>query len=484
MRTLSLRLALFVGLVCLAAPAASQAASVGINIPGGAAAVNNVGLAASTGASTARVFLIYPGGSTPDSGTVANYQAIVSGLNASGVKPIIDVTGQGAPPADVNAYANYVGTLARSYGSGVAAWEIWNEPDEAAWWGNAGGNPSLYAQLLKATYPQVHPYAPVFVGGLTGNNYGFLDQVYQALGGSSAGAFDGVATHTDTACSVVGPDSFFRDPNGRIDRYSFLGLREVHQTMAQYGDTNKPIWITELGWSTAGGICQSGMWAGQKPAGVSEADQAKYLLMAWHCLKDYPYVTNALWFNLEDDGDPYGLLRADGTPRPSLAAFSQVVHGDDPYAGQPCGDFAPPTLTVAAPTAGATWYKTLPVSVSASDPSGVSRITMYADGQKVRNWTWKPAITDPTQLPKAMFAGTASAPCTTACGAYNWFGTVNNVKLPLGTHTLSFVALDGQGNQTAPVNVQVSKVAAPAKHKAEKHKKAKKHTKKSHKKHR
>src|SRR3954470_7251823 len=103
------------GLILLTAPAAaSQAAEVGINVPGGAAAVGRAALAASTGASTGRVFLIYPGGSSPDGQTVANYRALVSSFNASGIKPVIVVTGQSAP-ADVNAYASYVGALARAY---------------------------------------------------------------------------------------------------------------------------------------------------------------------------------------------------------------------------------------------------------------------------------------------------------------------------------------------------------------------------------
>jgi hypothetical protein len=461
LRKLLVRLALAAGLFGLAVPAAANAAAVGINVPGGAAAVSKAALAGSTGATTGRVFLIYPGGSAPDGGTVANYQALISSFNANGVKPVIVVTGTTAP-ADPAAYASYVGDLARDYGSSVAAWEIWNEPDEAIWWGKSGGDPAVYAQVLKDVYPKVHPYAPVFVGGLTGNDYSFLDNLYQALGGSSAGAFDGVATHTDTACSIAAPDSYFRNPDGRISQYSFLGLREVHASMAAHGDGTKPIWITELGWSTSTALCDTGMWAGQKPGGVSASDQAKYLLMAWHCLKDYPYVTNALWFNLEDDpsgagpGERFGLLNPDGSAKPSSAAFAQVVAGQDPYAGQPCGDFTGPTITISSPTAGSAVSGPLSIVVSAADASGVGRITLLADGTKIRNFTT--GVKDPTQFPK------------TLNGAITW----QHFKyLAPGTHTIQVVALDAAGNQTVQT-VQVTKGAA---------KKHKKHKKASHKKH-
>jgi hypothetical protein len=429
-------LALAAGLTVLSAPVA-QAADVGINVPGGAAAIARVGLAASTGASTGRVFLIYPGGSAPDGQTIADYRALVASFNASGIKPVIVVTGQSAP-ADVNAYASYVGALARAYGGAVAAWEIWNEPDEAAWWGNAGGDPAKYAALLKATYPLVHPYAPVFVGGLTGNNYDFLGQVY---GAGAGGSFDGVAVHTDTACNLVGPDSFFRNADGRINRYSFLGLREVHQTMADNGDSGKPIWITELGWTTEGGLCQNGMFAGQKNAGVSEDDQAKYLEMAWHCLKDYPYVTNALWFNLEDGGgSSYGLLNPGGSAKASRQAFATVVSGKDPFAGQPCGDFSGPQLTVSSPTENGVFTDVLPIKATATDSGGVGRITFLYDGQKIRNFTT--GLKDAKQFPK------------TLNGEMAWQG---GKRLALGPHTITVVALDGSGNQTSQT-LHVTKV--------------------------
>ncbi len=442
MRKHVVRLALLAGLSLFSVPTAAQAADVGLNIPGGGASINHIREAGTTGAKWGRVFLIWPGTSAPDAFTVTAYQAVISSMNASGMKPVIVVTGLGGnPPGDVNAYASYIGALARAYGSQVGAWEIWNEEDEAAWWGNAGGDPAKYAALLKASYPAVHPHAPVFVGGLTGNNFEFLDKVYGALGGSSAGAFDGVATHTDTACSLVGPDSFFRNADGRINRFTFLGLREVHQTMASHGDDGKPLWITELGWAVEPGRCGSGMFAGQKDAGVNDADQAKFLGQAWHCLKSYPYVTNALWFNYRDEpGSWYGLRTNDGASRPALKAFMDVADGKDDFAGQPCGDFDPPKITVSAPTQNGVFTDNLPIEASAADNNGVGRISFIADGQKIRNFTT--GLRDASKFPK------------TLNGAMTWQGAKS---LGLGPHTITVTALDASGN-TSSVDVKVTKV--------------------------
>ena len=68
------------------------------------------------------------------------------------------------------------------------------------------------------------PSALVLAGASTGNDYPFLEGLYAAGAGES---FDGVAVHTDTACLVTPPDSYYREADGRVGRFSFLGFREV-----------------------------------------------------------------------------------------------------------------------------------------------------------------------------------------------------------------------------------------------------------------
>ncbi len=439
-------LILLSAVAALTVPATAAAAGVGINVPDGAASYGQATATAATGATTARVFVVYDGGAP----AVNDYRRVVDAFNAVGVRPMLVVTGHSAP-ADADHFASYMGTLAKALGSRVAAWEIWNEPDGAEYWGAPGGDPAAYASLLRKVYPQVAPYAKVLSGGLVGNDYGFLSAVYDALGGSSAGAFDAVAVHTDTACSIVGPDDFFRDSNGMISRWSFLGLRSVHDVMAAHGDAAKPIWITELGWNTSTGACDSGMWAGQKAAGVSPDDQARFLTQAWHCLKDYPYVENALWFNLRDSGSTsahqYGIVG-----KPAFGAFQRVAGGADDMAGQPCGDFGGPAISVAAPTAGARFRGPLRITATATDDSGVGRITLLADGKKIRNFTT--GLRDAKQWPATLDA------------TINWMGAK---KLTPGPHTITILAIDSSRNQTT-TTVAVTKLAAkPKKHKSKRH---------------
>jgi hypothetical protein len=126
----------------------------------------------------------------------------------AGTKVLVDVvdtpqweTGSSdphTPPANPADYAAFAGGLAQRWAGHVAAYEIWNEEDNSSWWTGAP-NPGAYTALLKATYPVIKaadPGATVVLGGMTGNDYPFLEGVYAAGG---KGSFDAVGVHTDTA---------------------------------------------------------------------------------------------------------------------------------------------------------------------------------------------------------------------------------------------------------------------------------------------
>ena len=188
-------------------------------------------------------------------------------------------------------------------------------------------------------------------GATVGNNFGWLDATYRA---GAKDAFDAMAVHTDTACLDRGPTSYYREPDGRIGRFAFLGYREVRRVMEANGDAAKPIWMTEFGWSAARHTCEFGEGAGRRPAGVTEEQQAQFLLEALHCLQADPYVTVAMWFNnrdLQDDGkmaNMYGLQRFDGSRRPAYDAFKSFATQGDTLTG-PCGDFEGPATTLLEP---------------------------------------------------------------------------------------------------------------------------------------
>ena len=95
--------------------------------------------------------------------------------------------------------------------------------------------------------------------------------------------------------------------------------------MEANGDAAKQIWITEMGWSTYSG------------SGVTEAEQAQYLVKAYRRLESYPYVRAALQYNFRnsvargedplDDHAHYGLLRIDFSRKPAYDAFKAYTPG-------------------------------------------------------------------------------------------------------------------------------------------------------------
>lgn len=442
-----LRAVLVAAVAALALAPAAHAATPGVNV--NILSAQSVTDAIATGAKYARFFLLWsdvePTRGTLDGNALYPYQQQFARLNAAGVRPIVVVVGAPqwangssdrlVPPRNASDFGTFTGQLAARLRGSVAAYEIWNEPDATAFW---HGTPDVarYSELLKASYPAIKaadPAAKVVAGPTTGNDYAWVDGLYT---NGAKGSFDVVAVHTDTACLDRGPDVFYRD-GGRIAQYSFLGYKTVHDVMAAHGDGETPIWMTELGWSSTTTTCARGAWAGQKAAGVGEADQATYLKQAYHCLTFDPYVQVALWFNMQDTSSAdselnrYGLLRADGSHKPAWAAFRDVTANGDQLSGA-CGKLSGPTLSVAAPTDGARYVDGLFIKATATDPQ-LRSLSVLADGRRVNG-----------------FSGARLRNGVPV--AWLWHGAK---ALSYGSHTITIRAADSQGNLTVQ-NVTVT----------------------------
>jgi hypothetical protein len=394
-----------------------------------------------------------------DDYAIGVYAGIVQRLAAAGVRTqFVVVTSPSwasgsadshAPPRDPRDYAGFLARFAAT--PGIAghrvSYEIWNEEDAAEWWAPQP-DPAAYARLFLTAAPALRaadPTAQVVLGPTTGNNYAFLEQLYA---NGIQGAFDAVAVHTDTACLVNGPATFLKAGN-RIAPFAFLGFKEMRATMLAHGD-DKPIRMTELGWSSSqpekgdGPRCARGAFAGKKPSGVSPRVQATFLREAYHCLALDPAVESASWFTLRDataaetsldELRHYGLLTAGGARKPSWTAFHDLATKGDGLKGA-CGDFAGPRIAVHLPRTQQAYADSLRIVASATDRGGPRRISFFADGLKIRNFTRKLANGRPVGL--------------------TWRGAR---RLTLGPHVIKVVAVDAQGNQ-GEATVQVRHVTS------------------------
>jgi hypothetical protein len=440
-----MRLFVATALATLAVASTASAATPGLNT---AMPLSEAGWAklAESHARTVRVWAYMPElESSPGvlSAKVNEYRAFADRARALGVGTVITLMGSYpavSTPPDPAAYARVAQELAAALqGHGVVGYEVWNEPDDAPYWAPAP-NPAAYAALLKAAYPAFKagdPAAAVSTGGMVGNDYDFLQALYDH---GAKGSFDAVGVHTDTACLTTDPREYYREPSGRIGRYSFTGYREVHWTMLANGD-DKPIWLTEYGWSTTEAICNHGERAGTKPGGVSQALQADYLVKGFGCLQNDPYVTEAMWFSLADidssspdDSRRFGLTDQSLNPKQAFAAF-QGAAGIGPI---PCGgalDKTAPTVRFVSPTTGQQYLTVLKIGVSADDAQGVKNLDLFVDGQEV------PVVTK-------------SQTATAAKVSLDWQGAK---KLSYGPHTLVAKAYD-EAKNLGTASVKVIKV--------------------------
>ena len=251
--------------------------------------------------------------------------------------------GPRALPNDVDAFAAFVGRAAARYGPDGAFWrehseldarlapewfELWNEPYTTAF-STAGVDPARYAQMVVAAVRAGRAANPrtrwLMEAGLqyeagSGQYHDWLGALYAAEPDLSA-SFDGIAVH---------PYSFVDPTAGGstaplADRFARIGA--IEQDLVGHGGAGKPMWITELGWST----CE------QRPGCTSQHDQAQWLSDAFSLVRTrYASFVRALFvYHLYDFAvaplsreDHYGLLNLDGSRKPSWS----VVHEEARFA--------------------------------------------------------------------------------------------------------------------------------------------------------
>ena len=188
------------------------------------------------------------------------------------------------------------------------AYEIWNEPNQTQFWDVPDGpDPVAYSRLLREAYPAIKrsaPFAAVLGGSIAFNDQSFLSRMYRD--GHIAGYFDALALH---------PYSMYYAPDSTVSSYqSFtLAVQSSENTMAQFGEPQKPIWITEMGWSTIG---------------VSDDDRMGYFQHAVEMVRGWSYVRefDAYALSQTEDYPDMGLISGNGMQTGSWITYVGAVH--------------------------------------------------------------------------------------------------------------------------------------------------------------
>jgi hypothetical protein len=338
--------------------------------------------------------------------------ALVGSLARHGIRPVPFVWGSppwvagtfARPPldsaADEQAWQDFLKAAVARYGPGgiywgtpyqeqygtgakplpIQSWQVWNEPNLTKYF---APQPSAneYARLLEISHAAIRsqdPQATIVLAGLVAYgptpSWNFLRNVYQVAGAKDN--FDVAALH---------PYS----PN--LDKFSYA-LQHFRGAMTQYGDREKPLWLTEVAWGS-GPPDQYGI--NQGLAGQDQMLSGSFQMIlnnrrAWN-------VQRVFWFYWRDPSTPpdtcsfcgtAGLLNYDRTPKPAYNTFTGYTAETTPpeasiTSGPSSGGFtndSTPTFSFASNEAGSTFQCHFEAQAFSTCASPFTRVLPLSDG--------------------------------------------------------------------------------------------------------
>jgi hypothetical protein len=245
----------------------------------------------------------------------------------------VAASGDKGPPDDLADYGSFVGEVVKRYCGRVRYYQLWNEPNIFPEWGNRDVDPAGYAALLKVGAAAAREACPGVVivsaalaqnteaGGKNMDDLRYLEALYQTgwqadfdvLAAQAFGLFTGPADHRVSA-----------------DRTNFGRLLLARDIMVRHDDSAKPVWITEMGWTSPPEDYPT------RFGRVSEERRAEYTVQAYERIqREWPWVGPAfLWFLRRPDDvwerapEGYGFFRilgADWSQTPTYQALRRAA---------------------------------------------------------------------------------------------------------------------------------------------------------------
>lgn len=212
-------------------------------------------------------------------------------------------TWYGPEGADARRWAELFGELVARFGTEVAGYEVWNEPNNEEFW-QQGPDPAAYADLLKAAWTaakDVDPDVQIIGGVLSNNDLGYMSALSSALedrGGNLENTFfyDQLGVHPYAG----GPSQGFAPdlPAGSADEtvefgtkdMTFLGMERLRAQVAEDEGIWRDVVVGEFGYST-----EPGAWYH-----VPEPRRAEYLAAALRLAADREWVEAFTFYGYHD----------------------------------------------------------------------------------------------------------------------------------------------------------------------------------------
>jgi hypothetical protein len=234
---------------------------------------------------------------------------------------------------DTEAYAKAAGWLARELANDVQAIEILNEPNNfgfrdlyGGWWNGNEPNGSVspylqkYVQLLNAAAREIKLANPkMTVVGLGTPAPASFRMIQLGL----APQVDGLTDHPyggdlpELVPYAASPDLIKRDGIATADANgTFASQVSMFRAQARKWGASDKLWHTEWGYATVP--------AKPDKPGMSEEAQAVYILRRL-LESDAAGVEHTFIYDFKDNGESYGLVHNDCSPKPSYLALQKAA---------------------------------------------------------------------------------------------------------------------------------------------------------------
>ncbi|MGB6425813.1 MAG: hypothetical protein WBF18_11095 [Solirubrobacterales bacterium] len=231
----------------------------------------------------------------------------------------------GYPPDDGHLadWGDFAAAVAERYPQARAI-EVWNEANADLFFRNAP-RPIKYSKLLKTAHGSIKaedPSMPVLTTGLAPfassgpGQQRYDDFLRDVYGQGTKGYSDGIAHHAYPGSG----------PTGDYQQSIRVQIADLKDVMLDFGDQDKPIWITETGASNAG----------NKP--YTEAQQAQAVAAIYKQFRRIPGIPAVVAHRWRDDASAsgvlsaetgFGLQRSNGTEKPVFCVLA-AARGTSP----------------------------------------------------------------------------------------------------------------------------------------------------------
>jgi hypothetical protein len=209
----------------------------------------------------------------------------------------------------IDEFIIFLKELVKHYKNDIHQWEIWNEPNIFFW----QGPKKMYAELLMKSYIAIKD----------------IDSTIQVLGISTAG-IDYEFIQKMLALQAPFDVLTVHPYRKRLNENEFINeLEKASDLVALPGAKHRPVWITEMGWTT---FTPHNSWVEGFFPSTTLRDQAELITRSYLSCIISGVDPKVFWYNMLNDGtDPHnmednlGIMNKDFSPKPAYIAYSTMT---------------------------------------------------------------------------------------------------------------------------------------------------------------